>query len=326
MAYKIGQIRRVSSESGATYMEDLTDKIIETKVRSKSPFDPDTPSSDFYDYALSFNDGETTFQKNKTYYIRFTILRVPEGYYSRRVRESDIYINADNLEFSLGLRKSGQDSQENRDNDLELNQSFVVSPRPREDLSTLLSKRQNYLFNYATVFTPKIDGCNTLVLKLKRYSFDALQRSPLSFTQIGQDQIALSYRRWLLKKLGGGWLDSNQYRIYIDDQEDPVDQSITHEEPRISYSGDLGDVCLLNPITLPNKVLNKIGFQARPGCLIVVNRSPIRLGKSGIYEVNNGTKVYQICVTAPSGYDDSKIDAFLLDYAYNLQEQSQQQS
>ena len=310
MAYKIGQIRRVSAGSDITYMQDLTDSIIDTVVRSKSPFDPDTPSSDFYDYALSLTNGKT-FQMNKTYYIRFTILRVPEGYYSKRVEENDIYINADTLEFSLGLRTSGQNNQENRDNNLELNQSFIVSPRPRDDLSVLLSKRQNYLFNYATVFTPKIDGCNTIVLKMKRYSFDALQRSPLSF-ETEEENIPWSYRRWLLSRnnvsnSNSPYLDSNTYNIYIN-KDTSIEQFIPHEEPRISYAGDLGDVCLLKPITLPNKVLNKIGFQARPGCLIVVNRSPIRLGKSGIYEVNNGTKVYQICVTAPSGYDNSKID------------------
>lgn len=83
----------------------------------------------------------------------------------------------------------------------------------------------------------------------------------------------------------------------------------------VKYSGDQGDICQLNNIC-PQKPLLKMGFQARPGTLIVVNKAPIRIGRSGIYELNNGTKIYSIMITAPGGQDNSKIDAFLLDYAY----------
>ena len=61
----------------------------------------------------------------------------------------------------------------------------------------------------------------------------------------------------------------------------------------------------------------KIGFQSRPGVLVVINQQPIRVGRSGIYQINNGTPITSFMITAPGGADNSKIDAFLLDYAYN---------
>jgi len=60
----------------------------------------------------------------------------------------------------------------------------------------------------------------------------------------------------------------------------------------------------------------KIGYQCRPGSLIVVNKEPIRVGRSGIYEINNGTIIDSFMIASPGGSDNSKIDAFLLDYAY----------
>ena len=55
-----------------------------------------------------------------------------------------------------------------------------------------------------------------------------------------------------------------------------------------------------------------MGVQARPGTLIVVNKEPIRIGRSGIYELNNGTKITSFMLT-PS---DNTEDSFLVDYIY----------
>lgn len=56
----------------------------------------------------------------------------------------------------------------------------------------------------------------------------------------------------------------------------------------------------------------KFGYQGRPGSLIVVNKEPIRIGRSGIYEINNGTQITSFMLAAPN----NNIEAFLLDYAY----------
>lgn len=53
----------------------------------------------------------------------------------------------------------------------------------------------------------------------------------------------------------------------------------------------------------------KIGVQSRPGLLMCINGEPIRIGRSGVYEINNGYPVQFFNI--PSN------DSFILDYAYN---------
>lgn len=60
----------------------------------------------------------------------------------------------------------------------------------------------------------------------------------------------------------------------------------------------------------------RFGYQSRPGNLIVVNKSPMRVGRSGIYELNAGIDIDSFMIAAPQGSDSNNIDAFLLDYAY----------
>ena len=77
-----------------------------------------------------------------------------------------------------------------------------------------------------------------------------------------------------------------------------------------------GDFCVVNNI-LPNRKMIKIGIQSRPGSMFVVNREPIILGRSGVYEINNGTNITSVGVIAPNGSDTGNIQDFLLDYGYD---------
>lgn len=74
--------------------------------------------------------------------------------------------------------------------------------------------------------------------------------------------------------------------------------------------GTYGDFAMVNNI-LP-VYSTKIGFQSRPGTLITVNNEPIRLGRSGMYEINNGVEIVSVGVAAPGG----DVEPFILDYAY----------
>lgn len=62
---------------------------------------------------------------------------------------------------------------------------------------------------------------------------------------------------------------------------------------------------------------NKIGFQSKPGTLIVVNKQPIRVGRSGVYQLDNKTKITSFMIAPISG---NTVNSFLLDYAYQDQE------
>lgn len=60
--------------------------------------------------------------------------------------------------------------------------------------------------------------------------------------------------------------------------------------------------------------LNKIGIQGPPLMLMSINKQQIRIGKNGIYELNNGINVTSIGFV-PKQYGDKK-DFFIMDFEY----------
>ena len=58
------------------------------------------------------------------------------------------------------------------------------------------------------------------------------------------------------------------------------------------------------------KKLTKIGVQGRSGLLMCINREQIRIGKSGVYEINNGMKIDSL------GFIPQEDDFFLVDFEY----------
>lgn len=71
------------------------------------------------------------------------------------------------------------------------------------------------------------------------------------------------------------------------------------------------DVAIVNNI-LP-KIVKKIGLQTRPGSLVVINKEPMRIGKSGVLEINNGISITSVSMVAPL----NQINDFILDYTYD---------
>ena len=61
--------------------------------------------------------------------------------------------------------------------------------------------------------------------------------------------------------------------------------------------------------------LTKIGVQGPPLFLMCINREPIRIGRNGIYELNNGININFISFV-PVGSGDGKLDYFIMDYEY----------
>lgn len=61
----------------------------------------------------------------------------------------------------------------------------------------------------------------------------------------------------------------------------------------------------------------KIGVQTEPGRLIIINKQPIRVGRSGIYEINNGLVTVKYFSIIPELDEEGDAEApppFILDY------------
>ena len=302
MAFYVAQMQK---QSETTYMTPIVQSIEEVISSSPNPFRDATIAGDedsFPDFALKGN-----FQMGKVYYLRFKIHKVPLYYYSGQSTLSiDAYPQADVLNFRLLLKNQSQIDEA----------SF-----PPEQIGTFtvpkaLPNEMDSYASYSFIFTPS-KKFDRLVFRLSRTGFDVL----------------VDNRNWLAEQTYSNFNPENIINVqprYINKNTEYIINKDTENEKkgidvkgvRINYGQiepfEDGDFCTLNNI-IPQGMKNwiKIGYQSRPGSLIVVNGEPIRVGRSGIYELNNGTKIESFMIASPNGSDNEKIDAFLLDYAYN---------
>lgn len=287
MAYIVSQMRKNNNEN---YMVPLATSLSPTTMTSPNNFG--NSSQSFEDFALS-----GTFQAGVTYYLRFQVKSIPQYFYSGSKMGSQVqayFQDADSLQIQVILKQDKDSVDEVPEI---IGNCFV----PTEDFSNI---SQNNKYNtYTFVFTPT-KTYNNLGFKVGRVSFDAIN--------YGSDINGYGYRTWLT------------------DSETDVSEprytginstvQVSTQGPRIRYgeqgATDKGDFCRLTNLVSPASGWTKFGFQSRPGTLIVVNGEPIIVGRSGIYEIDNGTLIKSFMIAAPNGDDNSNIDAFLLDYAY----------
>lgn len=282
MAYKVSQIRKKSGNN--TYMQTID--VTPSTMQSPNKFSNSSLET-FTDFALLGD-----FRKNEVYYLRFIMHRIPEGFYSRTYPGQYAMFNtSDDMTYTLILKQNDEEDEET--NPPQVIDEFTVN-------SLALSEKgigsNTIYYSYTTVFVPN-KTCGLLGFRLARTAYDILSME-------GQ-------RNWLLDKE-----TDVEKQVYDDSGKKFI---VSTKGQRLIYTGENGDICILKDIVVDSNQYPwlKMGFQSRPGTLIVVNKQPIRVGRSGTYEINNGTSIESFMITAPQGSDNSKIDAFLLDYAYN---------
>ena len=280
-ALKIGQLRNSDLVQTNDIMQVLD--IEEIITFTQNPFEERETIHPFEDLALKIaNNGK--FLKGQTYYLNFKIQKIPEYFYSGKLN-FQAYKDADQLDFTLTLINDDSTTTESLD-------SFSLKTRT----TRLDDLEPEYTF-FETVFTPTQDFTN-LVFKVARRTYDA-------FTPNMDDETLPGGRKWLT-----GDVTSQDGQDRTTATGDII--KVRADATKIIYTGTECDFCLLHNI-IPNGITwKKFGFQSRPGTLIVVNGEPIRVGRSGIYEINNGTKIKSFMIAAPG----RNIDAFLLDYLY----------
>ena len=288
MAYRVAQLRK---NNATTYMTPV--EVSATTYESPNKFaEQGDTSHPFTDFALLGN-----FQNGQVYYLRFLIHRVPDGFYSRSMPQHGGYFsgatNADDMDFTLILLNSENDTEEVID-------SFRV-----DSLATSETNVGGNTIYYARtlVFSPS-KTADYLVFRMTRVAYDTL----------------VEERSWLRDA------DFNTVTRQVYNSNGEQVGTVSTSGARIIYSSDSssqqdGDISQLHNIMPEGRQKwKKFGYQSRPGSLIVVNKEPIIVGRSGIYEINNGTEITSFMIASPGGSDVSKIDAFLLDYAYEEQD------
>ena len=302
MAYLVSQLRKNGSQ---IYMTDVA--VSSSTITSPNTFGGDNT---FTDFAL-----EGSFIPTEVYYLRFQIHKIPQYFYSGSKMASQIadYQDADELSLQI-LLKNGSDETDEITDPPEIIGTCSV-PKAKFDQSESYS-------SYSFVFSPS-KTFDHIGFRINRVSYDAINTSSPRNWLIQQEKI---------KNTDNKDIDSNTGKITISGEryygiEETNKTIITTTGPRIKYGSEDGegkivtdgDICTLNNLITnengPSGWL-KFGYQSRPGSLIVVNGEPIRVGRSGIYEINNGTIINKFMIASPNGSDNKNIDAFLLDYAY----------
>lgn len=315
MAYMVSQLRK---QSNTTYMSDFSDRLQETEFPCPSPFlniQDQKEDNSFKDFALigkssnNFNETIKIFEDGKVYYIRFKIHKIPQFFYSGSKTASRVteYMNhADALTITLSLQ-----NWDNRfswaDNPAQVIGSFSVP--------TALQGSDKEYSSYSFVFSPS-KPFDSLIFRINRATYDAIETGE-TYTDHFQGYQG---RSWLIANgqyqevdipaSQGKYYNNNGISI---DMKSTGARIIWKDENEESAEADICE--LINIIPEGQKWL-KFGYQSRPGNLIVVNGEPITIGRSGIYEIDNGTKITSFMVASPGGSNNDKIDAFLLDYAY----------
>lgn len=252
MSLQIGQIRKNSDANvTGTYLHDIgiSTTFVNTQWYSKT----------FQDFAIT-PVTEGSFTSNNTYYLRFTVKRIPENTYQNSLGITTTWEDPNKIDFSLILYKDIGTSAGVHTNGSFQTIETALTIEPYKEYVNDETK------TFEVMFTPN-DSYKYLAFEMNKVSYDYIY----------------GFRQWLNKD-------------HVDFEEH-------------------GDVCIVQNIL--NQVVDKIGIQTKPGTLLCVNHEAIRVGRSGVYEVNNGVKVNFIGICSPNGSDNTNINDFILDYAWN---------
>lgn len=279
MAIKIGQIRKNNSTS---YLEDLNYTITTFESEGIS-------GNKFQDFAI-----QSTFALGETYYIRLRVKRIDinknMGSISGAGDNDPHNLNVDIRLYSENSSSSSYQTigdpvliqpfaSKDSDNELTIEKDFIdwcYSNSPSGEIKT-------YLDSLKVAYDKKAEAQQNVTQGIN----SEFQTIELVFTPYRTCQLLVFQLR----------------RVAYD----------YNTEPRIIelLESDTPDITRVNKNILSRQAL-KIGVQSRPGTLVIINDEPMRIGKSGVLEINNGITVYSVGFAAPN----KNIDDFILDYIY----------
>lgn len=201
------------------------------------------------------------------------------------------------LRFTIKRNDLGHEDPQNNPNDIKLTLRLIKDSTGRKTGQYQLGEYQT--LDSEILFYSYIDGTN------ERYTgYETIFRPNNS------------QYKYLVFTLSRNVKDYNTAARSIYTSDDDRNIYLDEYIPELGNNRSAGDLCTITNI-LGNIKAEKIGIQTNPGTLICVNHEPIRVGRSGIYEVNNGVKITSVGICAPDGDESDNINDFILDYAYD---------
>lgn len=184
-------------------------------------------------------------------------------------------------------------------------------------VSGKLLNQNNYYFYFQ--IKKRLDSQQNVILKLRKNQSQLSQASYQTIKTVSLDNDNSDYIRFqalISPNADYDYIILELDRVLIDYQKNEVSSTST-AKGRILQVGELSLFKIQNLVsgylnqTYPTlKSLTKVGIQGRSGLLMCINGEQIRIGKSGVYEINNGMKINSL------GFIPTQNDFFLVDFEY----------
>lgn len=239
----------------------------------------------FYDFGLTFINQTSRFESGITYFLNFKI-KNPKG--------NELPIDLP-LKYTV-LLKTPVNTDPSSEGIVEAEET--ANPPQQIGSFTLKVGSEDSYYYYSIVFTPRKDATH-LIFRLERKLAESL---------IDNNKYKNVIYHLLKKETTG---EGQEQTTTIKVNEDHIEYLEKEGEPATGFG-----IFKLTELVENNLTWIKLGFQSRPGTMIVVNKQLIRVGRSGIFQLDK-VEVNSFMLASPHGSDWTTIDAFLLDYAYN---------
>lgn len=291
MAIKVGQVRKLA---GTNYITDLPHTFSTFNVVGVG-------NTIFSEFAIIGN-----FNINTTYYVRLLINRIDINEHmgdTTAAGDNDPH----NLNIDIRLYAENDESSHYQT----IGEPVLIQPYFNDSTVTILESETSFI-NWCDACIA--DGNPAIPAPAQEYYtvLKNLYQNRVDSNTGRQSNITVPYQSVELVFTpyeNATCLVFQLRRVTYDYTVQP--RVLTIVEQDISSSTQR-DVAVVNNI-LPKSLVNKIGIQTRPGSLVVINQEQMRVGKSGVLEINNGIPITSVSMVAPN----NNIDDFILDYTYN---------
>ena len=291
MAIKVGQVRKLA---GTNYITDLPHTFSTFNVVGVG-------NTIFSEFAIIGN-----FNINTTYYVRLLINRIDINEHmgdTTAAGDNDPH----NLNIDIRLYAENDESSHYQT----IGEPVLIQPYFNDSTVTILESETSFI-NWCDACIA--DGNPAIPAPAQEYYtvLKNLYQNRVDSNTGRQSNITVPYQSVELVFTpyeNATCLVFQLRRVTYDYTVQP--RVLTIVEQDVSSSTQR-DVAVVNNI-LPKSLVNKIGIQTRPGSLVVINQEQMRVGKSGVLEINNGIPITSVSMVAPN----NNIDDFILDYTYN---------
>ena len=299
MAYRIGQYTNNSvpgTSRGASLIDNSSANIgrsiyFKTDVEH-TQYDIESSSNRylkvFRQLGFSRDAQDTSFSSSSFYSLTVKIKRIPANNYNTvgKVHTQE-ELNSLNINIYLSSEMGTRDSGIEQDSLQKIGSLYL----PYSEKKDQYGEPVDEYVQYNLTFKPNKADCKYIVFRINRTDVDIELQEKVDNHQ--------SVREWLLLKNVTG----NNTPLTLDNLRNIQITTTT------VGGNDIYNYYQLNNI-MNNQVFQKIGYQGRPGSFIVINGTVIRVGKSGIFQLDQNQIDITSIMIPPT-------DNFLLDYAYD---------